>query len=513
VLVASGLSKTYGGVHALRGAGIRLDPGEIHALVGENGAGKSTMVKILSGVVRKDAGTISIDERPVDYHSPRGAATHGIAIVSQELSLFPDLTVAENLFPQSLPRRLGLLDFDAMERRARPVLSLLGLDLPTRAVVGDLSLADQQLLEICRALLTEPKVLILDEPTSALPAAAVARLEKVLHEVAARGIAVLYISHFLEEVRRIADRVSVLRDGEVVLEARSTAEVTLDDLVTAMLGVRPEKRRHVAPPLAIAGAEPSVTLEAVNVPGKLIDVDLTVVPGEIVGLAGLEEAGHLATVEVICGLARPSSGSVRLPGGIAPKSLRHAIASGLAFVPGDRKKLGLMLDKAVWENATSVSWLGLSRGSRVLNKAKLVERATANLERMQFHGDVHGPTGDLSGGNQQKVVFAKWVDTEPSVIVLDDPTRGVDVGARGEMHEIVRGLAAEGRTVLLTTTDLDELVELCHRVAVFQRGRKVAELVGAEISEASLSVAMNAGFVTVAGSPGATTPEEHGADG
>ncbi len=506
MLLASGLSKTYGGVQALRGAGIRLDRGEIHALVGENGAGKSTMVKILSGVVRKDSGTISIDDNQVDYHSPRGAATHGIAIVSQELSLFPDLTVAENLFPQDLPRRRGLLDFDAMERRARPVLSLLGLDLPTRVTVGSLGLADQQLLEISRALLTEPTVLILDEPTSALPAAAVARLEQVLHDVAARGIAVLYISHFLEEVRRIADRVSVLRDGAVVLTGTPTAEVTLDDLVTAMLGVRPEKRGHLAPPLAAPDARPSVTLEGVSVPGKLTDVDLAVRPGEIVGLAGLEEAGHLAAVEVVCGIARPSAGTVRLPGGVVPRSLRHAIASGLAFVPGDRKKLGLMLDKAVWENATSVSWLGLSRGSRMLDKAKLVQRATANLERMQFQGDVHGPTGDLSGGNQQKVVFAKWIDAEPSVIVLDDPTRGVDVGARGEMHEIVRGLAAEGKTVLLTSTDLDELVELCHRVAVFQRGRKVTELVGDEISEASLSLAMNAGFATGVDGPGTELP-------
>ncbi len=499
MLVASGLSKTYGGVHALRAGRIRLDAGEIHALVGENGAGKSTMVKILSGVVRRDSGDIEIDGQPAVYSTPRGAAAHGIAIVSQELSLFPDLTVAENLFPADLPRRGGLLSFETMAARARPVLATLGLDVPVRERVGALTLADQQLLEIARALLAEPKVLILDEPTSALPAAAALRLEKVLRSVAGQGIAILYISHFLEEVRRIADRVSVLRDGEVVLEGAETEEVSLEQLVTAMLGERAEAAEVPAPPPVETRGGPVLRLEGAGCGDQLRDVDITVAPGEIVGVAGLEGAGHLQVLELVCGLTRPTEGSVLLPSGVRPRSLRHAISSGVAFVPGDRKKLGLMLDKTVWENATSVRWLGLGRGGVMERREQLVERATQNLSRMRFKGDVRAGAGDLSGGNQQKVVFAKWLDAEPTVIVLDDPTRGVDIGARAEMHDLVRGIAEEGKVVLIGSTDLAELAELCHRVVVFQRGRTVAELSGDQLTEKELSVAMNAGFDVATG--------------
>jgi ABC-type sugar transport system ATPase subunit len=498
MLVASGLFKTYGGVHALRDGRIRLDAGEIHGLVGENGAGKSTMVKILSGVVRRDSGTIEVGGRHADYTNPREAAAHGIAIVSQELSLFPDLSVAENLFPADLPRRGGLLDLRRMGELARPVLSELGFDLsnlPMRDRADSLSLADQQLVEIARALLTEPKVLILDEPTSALPAAAALRLERVLRSVAAKGIAVLYISHFLEEVRGIADRVSVLRDGAVVLEGAAMGEVSLEALVGAMLGERGESRDRAA---TVQRADPvpgpCLTLDGVCVAGELSNVDLTVAPGEIVGVAGLEGAGHLRVLEVVCGLARTTSGRLRLPSGLAPRSMRQAICAGVAFVPGDRKRLGLMLDKTVWENATSVSWLGQGKGGVLQRREQLVARATSNLSRMRFQGDVYASAGELSGGNQQKLVFAKWLDADPTLVVLADPTRGVDIGARAEMHDIVRGIAAEGKVVLISSTDLAELTELCYRVVVFQRGRVVTELSGDELSERSLSVAMNAGF-------------------
>jgi ABC-type sugar transport system ATPase subunit len=454
------------------------------------------MVKILSGVVRRDAGTIEIDGRETHYATPREAAAHGIAIVSQELSLFPDLSVAENLFPTDLPRRGGLLDYRRMGGAAHPVLRELGLDVAMRTRVGTLTLADQQLLEIARALLAQPTVLILDEPTSALPAAAALRLEQVLHAVAGRGIAILYISHYLEEVRRVADRVSVLRDGEVVLEGASTGSVSLDELVAAMLGERVEARAATTETVRSASAPgPSLTLEGVCVAGELSDVDLTVAAGEIVGVAGLEGAGHLRVLEVVCGLARTTSGQVRLPSGVTPHSMRQAIAAGVAFVPGDRKRLGLMLDKTVWENATSVRWLGQGKGGVLQHRGQLVARASRNLDRMRFKGDVHASAGELSGGNQQKVVFAKWLDADPTVVVLDDPTRGVDIGARAEMHDIVRGIAAEGKVVLLSSTDLAELTELCHRVVVLQRGRVVAELSGDDLSERSLSVAMNAGFV------------------
>ncbi|WP_024285489.1 sugar ABC transporter ATP-binding protein [Cellulomonas sp. KRMCY2] len=502
MLVAQGLTKSYGGVHALLDGRIRLEAGQIHALVGENGAGKSTMVKILSGVERRDAGTIEIEGRRTEYDTPREAAAHGIAIVSQELSLFPDLSVAENLFAADLPLHRGLLDVRSMAQRARPVLEQLGLDVSMRVRVGMLPLADQQLLEIARALLSEPRVLILDEPTSALPAAAALRLEGVLHALAARGIALLYISHYLEEVRRIADRISVLRDGEVVVEGAAAGEVSLAALVEAMLGDQAAPVAAARPATVGSALAPSLTLEHVSVAGVLTDIDLAVAPGEIVGVAGLEGAGHLTVLEVVCGIARPTSGRVRLPGGGAPRSVRQAVRAGVAFVPGDRKKLGLMLDKTVWENATSVRWLGQGKDGPMLRRDELVARAGRSLERMRFKGDVHAAVGELSGGNQQKVVFAKWMDADPSVVVLDDPTRGVDIGARSEMHELVRAIAAEQKVVLLASTDLAELTELCHRVVVLQRGRVVAELSGTELTEAALSVAMNAGFITTGTGPG-----------
>ncbi|GGL00408.1 sugar ABC transporter ATP-binding protein [Mangrovihabitans endophyticus] len=505
MLHATGLVKRYGGVTALDGADLELRGGEIHALVGENGAGKSTLVKILSGALGPDGGEIALNGTPTRFTGPRDAAARGIAMVAQELSLFPDLSVAENLFVTALPRRFGLLSPAEMERRAAPVLAGLGLDdVPVHAPVAGLNLADRQLLEVCRALLATPRVLMLDEPTSALPPAAVDRLETVLRQVAARGIAVLYISHMLQEVRRMADRVSVLRDGRPALRGERAGGLSLDDLVRAMLGdgaPAPAPAGATADPVAgdpertaHDGAVPdaaALTLSHVTVPGAVTDMSLSVAAGEIVGVAGLEGAGHRAVLDVVCGLRRPASGRVTLPGGGTPRSVRDAVRQGVAFVPGDRKRFGLMLDQTVWENATAVRWLGAARGSWWQHRRSLRARAQANLRRMRFHGDIDGRTGELSGGNQQKVVFAKWLDTDPSVIVLDDPTRGVDVGARGEMHDIVRDLAATGRVVLLASTDLAELTELCHRVVVFQRGEATGELRGAELTEQRLSTAVN----------------------
>jgi len=494
MLRATALVKRYGGVTALDGAEIDVRGGEIHALVGENGAGKSTLVKILSGVLQPDTGEVTLDGAPVRFAGPRDAAARGIALVAQELSLFPDLTVAENLFIQALPRRFGLLSPATMERRAAPVLARLGLaGLPVRAAAGELSLADRQLLEVARALLTRPKVLILDEPTSALPPAGVDRLHAVLRGVAGQGIAVLYISHFLQEVRRIADRISVLRDGRPALSGVPGPELELDDLVRAMLGdVRHPARPPGPGPARSAAHRPGLALTHVSVPDRLTDLSLTVAPGEIVGVAGLEGAGHLAVLELVCGLRRPSAGRVQLPSGPGPRSFREAVRRGVAFVPGDRKRLGLMLDQTVWENATAVRWLGVGAGPWLRQRRRLQERAEANLRRMRFRGDIHGLAGQLSGGNQQKVVFAKWLDADPSVIVLDDPTRGVDVGARAEMHDIIRELAGAGRVVLLASTDLAELTELCHRVVVLRRGRPAGELAADELTEQRLSTAINA---------------------
>ncbi|MFI1355830.1 sugar ABC transporter ATP-binding protein [Streptomyces sp. NPDC020898] len=476
ILVAEGLVKSYGGVRALDGAGIRLRGGEVHALVGENGAGKSTLVRILSGTLTADAGAV----RPADDTR--------IAVVSQELSLFPDLTVRENLFPHRPPRRFGLLDRDAMDRAARPVLADLGLDVEPSTLLGELPLADQQLTEIARALLRRPGLLVLDEPTSALPAAAVDRLERVLRTLTGRGIAVLYVTHFLEEVMRFAQRVTVLRDGRVALAGVRRTELDVPELVTAMLGGRP------APPVRrareIVDAPPPVVLAGVSVPGRLADVTFTVRAGEVVGVAGLQGAGHLSALEVVCGRTEISAGRVDIGGRGLPRSLRDAVRAGVAFVPSDRKRYGLMTERTVWENATAVSWLALGRGGVMPSRTELVRRTTELTERLRLRGGPHDIVGRLSGGNQQKVVFAKWLATDPKIVVLDDPTRGVDVGVRAEMHRIVGELAAGGAAVLVASTDLAELTEVCDRVLVFVRGRVTGEVHGEQLTEHGLAVAL-----------------------
>ena len=507
ILRATRVAKRYGGVVALREASITLRPGEIHALVGENGAGKSTLVKIVCGVTRPDEGKLEVDGVGVSFSSARDATAHGISFVSQELSMFPDLTVGENLFPHDLPRRFGLVSRRQIERRARPLFEEFDLDVGFDTVVGTLPLSDQQQLEICRALLQEPKVLVLDEPTSAQPSEAVARLERTLAGLVGRGLAVLYISHFLEEVMRLSHRVSVMRDGVIALEGVATSDVSLHSLVVAMLGeqaAQPNTERTLRQPVPLESADNAgistdatqgaLTLTDVTLPGTLRGVSLSVRPSEVVGLAGLQGAGHLAVLEAVCGRARPESGDVVLPDGTRPRTLRHAIAHGVAFVPGDRKRLGLMLDKAAWENVSSVSWLGLDGGGYFERRRTLFARAEKHFTRLRIRGTVSSVVSDLSGGNQQKVVFAKWLDAEPRVVVLDDPTRGVDVGARAEMHTVIRAFADAGKIVVVASTDLAELVEVCDRVLVFQHGRIVDELAGSTLDERALSMAMNAGF-------------------
>jgi ABC-type sugar transport system ATPase subunit len=511
VLVASGLGKQYGGVVALRRANITLNPGEVHGLVGENGAGKSTMVKILSGVLRPDTGRLVLDGQAVEFANVRQAAQQGVAMVSQELTTFDDLTVLENLFPLGVANRLGLLRRKEMERAAAPVLDELGLDVPFDERASSLTLADRQLVEICRALLLYPSVLILDEPTSALPAEAVTRLEGTVRRLVERGLAVLYISHYLEELLRIAKRITVLRDGRIALSAAPTTGVSLDSLVNAMLG------DTEAPAPQAAGRTSTITpsgtpsgtssgpaggavlsIDAVTVPRRLRSVSLRARGGEIVGVAGLQGAGHDAVLDLICGRLRPGSGVVRLPNGTSPRSLRQAVSAGVGYISGDRSGRGLMLDKPLWENVTSVAWLALGLGGRFERRGRFVARTVTLADRLAIRGDPWAPVAELSGGNQQKAVFAKWLDASPSVVVLDDPTRGVDVGARAEMHGMIRELAAESKIVVLASTDLAELAELCDRVLVFQRGRIVAELSGADLAEQPLSLAMNAGHTTPA---------------
>jgi ABC-type sugar transport system ATPase subunit len=495
MLEAQGIRKTYGGVVALAGADFTVRAGSVHALLGENGAGKSTLVKVLAGALKPDAGTVSLDGRELSLSSTAEAVRHGIAVVSQELNVFPDLDVLSNLFPMREIRRGPFVQRGEMAARARPVLAELGLDVPLRRPAGELSLAQRQLLEIAKAMVTDPRVLILDEPTSALGAQSTEQLFGVLRVLRDRQVGVVFVSHILEDVMALCDEVTVLRDGEVSMAASARAGLTVPMIVDAMLGERHEVALNERVERDIGAGGGRVELSGVSVDGRLEAFDLSVGSGEIVGLAGVAGAGHHVVMELLSGLERPSSGTVLLPGGRpVPHGLRGAIRAGVALVTGDRRRLGLMLDKPIYENVGQIRSVGLAADGVFVRAGELRRRARAQVDSLRIRSrTVDQPAGSLSGGNQQKVVFAKWLDAQPSVVLLDDPTRGVDVGAKAEMHALIRSTAAAGAPVLICSTDVDELASLCDRVVVLVRGRAVAEFTGEARRTHAILEAMNQG--------------------
>jgi len=516
VLEARGIFKSYGGVHALAGANLVVRAGTVHALLGENGAGKSTLVKIIAGALPADAGTLSLDGEEVAFATTADAATKGVAVVSQELNLFEDLDLLSNLFPQREPMRGPFVDRAEMTRRARPVLHDLGLgDLSLRRNVGELSLAQRQLVEIAKALVTDPHVLVLDEPTSALEASSTALLMDVVRVLRERQVAVVYVTHILQEAMTLSDEVTVLRDGRVVLQGVPLESLSIRKILDAMLGEHAltsgetEASQPTTEKIAAAidastadaeGAGAELRFESVSLAGALDDVSFTVTRGEIVGLAGLTGSGYAAVPQLIAGRYRCDSGRVVFPNGRrAPRSLREAIASGVALVSGDRRRFGLMLDKPVWDNIAQVRAIALRREGTLIGKRKLREVAAGHVRALRIRASsVDETAGRLSGGNQQKVVFAKWLDAKPSIMVLDDPTRGVDVGAKLEMHGLIRAAADANALILLNSTDLEELCSLCDRVLVFFQGRVCAELSGESLSVHNVLESMNTGALAAA---------------
>jgi ABC-type sugar transport system ATPase subunit len=503
LLEARALSKAYGGVVALSGADLEVRAGSVHALLGENGAGKSTLVKIIAGALAPDAGTLTLDGREVRFATTAEAVRNGVAVVSQELNLFPDLDVLSNLYPMRELKRGPFVDRPSMAARARPVLRDLGLDVPLRRLVGELSLAERQLLEIAKALLTDPRVLILDEPTSALGASSTEMLLDTLRVLRDRQVGVVFVSHILEDVMALCDEVTVLRDGRVAMSAVPREGLTVPDIVKAMLGASASEEEDEPDAALVEQVAEAVNasmgggleLRGAAVSDRLQLLDLTVGRGEIVGLAGVAGAGHHTVLELVSGLRRPDAGSVVLPSGRpVASSLRGAIRSGVALVTGDRRRLGLMLDKPIWENIGQVRSVGIASDGVVVRASALRRRAREQVHGLRIRSSsVNQHAGRLSGGNQQKVVFAKWLDAAPSVVLLDDPTRGVDVGAKAEMHALIRSTAAAGAPVLICSTDIDELASLCDRVVVLYQGRVAAELAGKALSTHAVLEAMNTG--------------------
>jgi ABC-type sugar transport system ATPase subunit len=475
ILRAQGVSKWFGPNRVLDDVTFTVASRQVHALVGENGAGKSTLMNILSGNLRPDEGELRLFGELLTLHGPRDAMRHGIAIVHQELSLFPDRSVAHNIFAGREPAgRLGFVRRSTLRDDARRVLARLGADLDPGARVGDLGVAARQLVEIAKALSQDPRVLIFDEPTSALTGHEVERLLAIVDELRMRGAAIVWISHDVSEVLRIADKISVLRDGRLVACLRRE-EATPDRVIALMVGREREATAALAKRLA---HHPLLDVEGLSRAGAFADVSFTLGAGEILGFAGLLGSGRTAVARAIFGADRTDAGRVLLNGApFRAATPREAIAAGLAYVPEDRKTLGLFLRLSAERNVAAAALGRFTNRMRVLEPERLRRTATQLLT----HLDVRPPdpdrqVGTLSGGNQQKVLLARWLAARPRVLIADEPTRGVDVGAKARIHRHLQELAEAGLGIILISSDLPELLALAHRIAVFRRGRIVAML-------------------------------------
>ncbi|PRY88296.1 sugar ABC transporter ATP-binding protein [Donghicola tyrosinivorans] len=483
ILSLKGIRKSYGPIEVLHGIDLDIRPGEVVALLGENGAGKSTVSKIISGTVPPSSGEMTWQGAPYAPANPRDAIDAGVGMIHQELLLLPHLTIAENVFVGRYPRRNGLVDRRTMRDEASRGLRRLGLDLPPNRLVQGLSTANQQLIEIAKALTLNARLLILDEPTAALGGEETQRLFDQIRRLKADGVGIIYISHRLEEIRQIADRVVVMRDGAKVQEFDS-ADVPVRTIVEAMVGRSLER---MFPALGQPSAEPVLEVQGLTgANGRFRDVNFAVRKGEIFGIAGLVGAGRTELVRAIAGADPIASGSVHLEGqDITPKSPRDAIRSGIVLVPEDRKLQGLVLDHSIAENIAypnlaQVAQAGLVTGGAVQGFAG------HNIKRFGVKGQGNQNANELSGGNQQKVVIAKWLARNPRVVVLDEPTRGIDVGARSSIYDIIAGLAAEGVAVIVVSSDLEEVLGVSHRIMVMAAGRQAGILDYAEANDVSV---------------------------
>jgi ABC-type sugar transport system ATPase subunit len=495
---AKGISKRFGAVQALSDVDFDVVQGKVNGLVGANGAGKSTLLKIIAGALPPDSGELRLDGEPLAMTSIRDAARAGIAIVSQELNLFPALSVEENLL--LAPSGSAWKSRRSFGRRAREILAKLGVNIALNGPLHRLSLADRQLIEIARALLQDPRVLILDEPTSSLHATEVDRLHEIIRSLRDSGIGMIYVSHFLEELLDISDNLVILRNGKRVPVHFTPSSDRLKDVVAAMLGETPESITEqsqdsngvIELPIAPIKVEP-LRIVALEGPAGLVIDKLEIDPGAIVGVAGLAGAGVEELFAILFGLTKPRSGRIILPTGAPlPPNTTKAVKAGIAFSPADRKQYALMLRQSIAENVVSVRALTLGRDGFVLRSERLANSAMERCRQLGIvAGSVQQPVGTLSGGNQQKVVFAKWIEVAPALLVLDDPTRGIDVGAKQEMHRIMRRLAQSGRVVLFSSSDPGETVAIADRVIVFVDGMLTQELHGDRLTEHQLVTAMN----------------------
>lgn len=487
LLELRGVSKTFPGVQALYPLDLDFQRGEVHALIGENGAGKSTLIKLLSGVYRPDNGSIRFDNVEVEFASPQEAQHAGIRTVYQEFNLLPQLTVTENIFLGSEPRRkwLPLIDWPAMYRRAQDVLKLLEVNIRPEALVRDLTVAEQQMVELAKTLHVQAKLLILDEPTASLSQREVETMFRVIRLLKARGIGVIYISHRLNEILAIADRVTILRDGRHILTTR-IADSTADQLIRLMSGraIAPNFRRL---PLR----QPSAFSEVLRVENltrapAFRDISFILRAGEIIGLAGLVGSGRSALVRAIFGFQPADSGTIyidRQP--VSIHSPQAAIALGIGLLPEDREQQALLLEMTAREN---ISLAALRHSGPLINPQNEANLAEEYIQRLRIK--VSGPEAkarNLSGGTQQKIVLSRWLAVRQRILIFDEPTRGIDVAAKIEIYRLLSELARQGAAILIVSSELSEIVKLCDRALVMNAGRLITTLDGNHITEEALT--------------------------
>jgi ribose transport system ATP-binding protein len=487
-LELAGISKRYGGVRALEDVDFACQRGSIHAVLGENGAGKSTLIKIISGVVQPDTGTMHLEGQPVRFDGPIAASDAGIVCIFQELSLMPDLSVADNISIKDPPRRFGLIDGRAQREKAERLLARVGCaDVNPLTRIRNLPLSRRQMVEIAKALGQNPRLLILDEATSALTGADVEKVYEILHELREQGLPILYISHRMHEIEHLADTWSVFRNGRHIETfakgARSDAEV-----VQLMIG---RELTQVFPPKPKASSDrrPMLEVDRLGWGERLKDISFNVDEGEIVGLGGLDGQGQRELLLALFGVLRGTDGQIRVDGKLVVidgPAAAKARGIDMALIPEDRKTEGLMLPMSIGENLSMAALGNLTNGPLV-DRAREATAIEAMVDKLRIKiGGVADPVATLSGGNQQKVVIGKWLMTEPRIILLNDPTRGIDVGTKQELYQLLRDLAAEGAAILFYTTDYDELIGCCDRVLILYDGRITSELSGDAINETNI---------------------------
>jgi rhamnose transport system ATP-binding protein len=483
------IEKTFPGVRALSGVSFEVRAGEVHALLGENGAGKSTLIKIISGVYEPDGGSILIDGRETRFTSPEDAKRAGVATIYQELLLFPELTVAENIFLGHAPRAgMGRIDWRAMRARAEALLASLEIDdLAANQVVGALSVGNRQRVEILRALSHDARILIMDEPTAALTESDVTRLFDIVRRLRARGVGIVYISHRLDEIFAIGDRVTVLRDGAYV-GARNVGDTNASELVQMMVGRRID---NLFPKTSVPIGAPVLEARDIVRHPMTKSVSLTVRAGEIVGLAGLVGSGRSELAQTLFGITPAESGEIRLMGkGVTIRSAEGARSKGIAYVPEDRGVQGLVRPMSVLHNFSLAALGALSRAGFIDRGAER-RMAEEGVQRFRVKtSSVEEIAGRLSGGNQQKIVLGKWLANNPKLLILDEPTRGIDVGAKAEIHRLMSELAGAGVAILMISSELPEVLGMSDRVLVMREGRFVAEFDRAHATSETVGAAM-----------------------